>query len=203
MSKRRVRDSEPLDDVYAPPRPLREVDESAWEVWREGILLVVPRGGQLPKRCVRCNRKTKRRITLVLKKTPSWVGLFWLLSPPLMLLLRLVGMQRGQLTLGLCDDHHRDWQLNRVFTTALIFAIFVGIFGLSFGEGSVLLTSFVIVIGIGWVLTLRGAHLLRLEKLDADYLWVVPSQNFLDGFEDELDYADDEDEDEWDDESDA
>lgn len=202
----------PEAHVYAPPtrepeRPStgdefeEELDESAWDVWREGVRLIARQRGQLPKRCVRCNRRTQRRLTVVLRKYPAWIRIFWLISPPIMLLLYVVGLQRAQLTVGICSHHYRRWETHRLIRFGLVASLLLFYVAITAGEARELALGGFVIMLVAWLVTASEGHLLELDQQDAEYVWVIPSYNFLESFEDEEEEdADDED---WEDESDA
>lgn len=104
------------------PHPLHAVVDSSsayrashpkqgWPVWREGDLVVVHPGTQLPPYCVKCMAPA----THFVEKTLAWhtpaVYLTMLISPIVYAIVAMIVTKRAKVSAGLCDVHHkRRWR---------------------------------------------------------------------------------------------
>ncbi len=99
------------DNPYAPPMADLDSSASLTEVtdgWRDGTLLVVPKGAELPDRCLKCNApahgyRFKRTLYWL---QPAWFILF-LMSPPIYIVVYLIVRKKGKATAGLCLTHRK------------------------------------------------------------------------------------------------
>lgn len=99
-----------LENPYAPP--MAELDNTprlatAGDGWRDGSLLVVPKGAELPDRCLKCNAPAQGYRFV---RTLSWLSPVWiilLLSPLLYIIVYLILRKRGRVAAGLCQRHRK------------------------------------------------------------------------------------------------
>jgi hypothetical protein len=111
---------------YAAPQtesPLLPADDAERPaVWRDGRLVIIPHGAELPDRCWKCNAPAHG---LVLRRQFSW-------HPPVYFLILLLGVlpylvvailvsRKAKVSLGICDYHlaHRRRNLAVAWTLAL------------------------------------------------------------------------------------
>jgi hypothetical protein len=95
---------EKQNNPYAPPLSLG-ADVISDHCWREGKILVVPNGNQLPRRCVKCNVPAK----LEKPRAFAWHHPGWYVLIPLNLLVYAVAatlvQKRANVAIGLCAAH--------------------------------------------------------------------------------------------------
>lgn len=175
-----------------------EPDPVDWELWCEDGRLIVPREAVLPLRCIRCYRRTRRRIHHSCSHKPDWRRWLSWLGPAHQLLdvAGSVGERRDVITLSVCDRHHRQIRAAGRLNLA---------YGLAFLPTFLLASRFdhsVVLYAIsGFFLWVALRHRREMEPvrvlgMDRDYVYLAPPVEFLDGLEEELDaWVDDEGED--------
>lgn len=115
------------DNPYAPPVAELRID-SAEHCWRDGRHIVLRRGGDLPHRCLRCNRPGRPRPR---GNTYSWHSPWYFVLIPLNILVfavvALLVRKTVKLHPVLCDDHRRerrrDWMLFLVLLAGGLLAL--------------------------------------------------------------------------------
>lgn len=106
---------------YAPPQSLLETP-TQHNCSRDGKLLVVPAGGSLPERCVKCNAPA----TMDKPRKYAWHGAGWYLFILLAVLIYvIVGMmvqKKVTLAIGLCETHRKRRRIGRFIALLVMFA---------------------------------------------------------------------------------
>lgn len=103
---------------YAPPRPIedeRPARAPSWGAapssegaWREGDLCVVPRlGGEMPDRCVVCNRDTDFKLRRTLWWHPPGYYLLICAGWLVYIIAALIVRKSATVEVGLCEEHRR------------------------------------------------------------------------------------------------
>ena len=101
---------------YAPPKAVLEdrIGTEA-EMWREGKVLVMRKGGDFPDRCIKCNAASvapKRRYRL------GWHSPWWYLLILLAILLyaivAMIVRKKATIHVGLCERHQKRVVLGRI-----------------------------------------------------------------------------------------
>ncbi|MES2316082.1 MAG: hypothetical protein V4631_01185 [Pseudomonadota bacterium] len=143
------------NNPYAPPQSLSsQLGHSS--CWREKKILVVPRGGELPHRCIKCNEPAE----MDKPKKYSWHHPGWYLLIPVgiifYIIAGLIASKKAQFAIGLCEAHRSR---RRAFRFAALGLFIVGLLSLfavmsgveeAWGAVSVfslLLSGIVLVIG--------------------------------------------------------
>jgi hypothetical protein len=162
----------PKAEVLSPDRHL----ESPGEAWREGNMLVVRKGAELPDRCLKCNAPAEgfRFSRLLSWHRPIWFVLF-LISPAIYVLVYFLIRWRGRVTVGLCPRHReiRAWAIGLGWLAALV------------GLGSIFAISVIpdalipLAILIGGTLMLAGliggvlgSQVLVTKRIDKHFIWL-------------------------------
>ena len=167
---------------YAPPKSELETAADRRAVWRDGKLIVMRKGAELPARCILCNaaaEKTKTRRVFYLN---GWLQLamlvLFLLTRGLallpILLLSLVFRKTARVAVPLCAEHWRR-RLRVTVTTLLLLLIAIGVGVLAAIEADfqgplffVALLIFVVAFGLAMA---RG-QMLRAKKIDRSTLYL-------------------------------
>ena len=94
---------------YAPPKAVLEDHTGAEaEMWREGKVVVLRKGGDFPQRCIKCNEPSvapMRRYKLSWHS--PWLYLLALFALLLYALVALVVRKTAVVHIGLCERHQR------------------------------------------------------------------------------------------------
>ncbi len=187
---------------YASPRAEFAHFEAPWthdgNVWRDGPLLIVRRGAELPDWCVRCGsaasgRRVKRYLTWApllvrLASVALAVGVYFVFRPLAMLAVCswLLGARRATVEVGLCDRHAaRRFRGQLVGTASLVLGL-----GLVFFEvwrirgglpmvGALPAGLAVLALGIGYAAWADRA--VRARRIDRQWLHLAGcARGFLD-----------------------
>jgi hypothetical protein len=106
-------------DPYAPPKSAMGAAPGT-PCWREGKVLVVPAGGKMPPRCVKCNAAA----TLGKAQTYSWhhpaYYLFVVGYVVTYLIVAAFAFRRASIAVGLCPRHRRRYHLQGVAAVGLL-----------------------------------------------------------------------------------
>ena len=140
--------------------------------WSSGQSVVVPLGGPLPARCVRCNRAPDGKL---IKRTLYWhqPWLYVLLISPLIyVIVALLVRKTAKIEIPLCARDRSRWQ-----TTIAISAIGAVVALVAFFVAVAYEQYFLsLVAGIGFVtalvLGISRSQLLTAHKIDQDYIWL-------------------------------
>ncbi|HAB15493.1 MAG TPA: DUF4339 domain-containing protein [Verrucomicrobiota bacterium] len=170
--------SQPL----APPQlavPMRgEGGGPSPDLWRDGKVLVMARGAQLPPRCVRCNAAGTWRRKRKLQWIPPWVYLLLFCGLLPLLIVALITRQTGEAEISLCERHRQ--RRARVIGIGWV-AVLLGLAGWIGGcaytinqvgdsRGVVAVAFGILISLIGWVVVSSAASVLAPRKIDADRL---------------------------------
>jgi hypothetical protein len=96
------------DNPYAAPQAeLLHSPEGRGRVWRDGKLLRLEQGAQLPQRCVRCNAPAEVHLDRKLYWHSPWWALLILAGLLTYAIVALVVRKRADVRIGLCSEHAR------------------------------------------------------------------------------------------------
>ena len=157
---------------------------------RAGALLIVPTGGELPERCVRCNEPA----TMEKRKTYSWhhPALYLLILPGILIyaVVATVVSKKAKISIGLCEAHRTR---RRNFGLAAFALLLVGIGALlaavnaEDGAGFGLLGGVSLLAAV--LVAMYGTRVLYPSKIDRDearlkgcgdaFLASLPSEPYL------------------------
>lgn len=128
-------EQEDEENPYAPPKvhEVRPVERPGL-AWRDGQMLMVRKGAELPDRCLKCNASAegyrfKRSLTWL---SPYWAILILVCGPIPFAIIYLCLCARGKLTAGLCPVHR----------TSRRRAIAIGWLTVLLGVGSMIVAGF-------------------------------------------------------------
>lgn len=185
FSEQRATDGEEPVLAYATPKPLAEKGP----IYREGELLVVRDGTELPQRCVVCGEsRTVRSVPLRF----TWDASFTVTRQKPALELR----QTGSVRAFLCGSHYRQWAAGRVIGVAGMtigaLLMLTGVVLATVSESSdvprwtgagigVLIGGFGIMILSLFIFALR-TRTMECQRIDTGYLYLAGAgEEFLRG----------------------
>ena len=93
---------------YAPPKAIVEDRASEADMWREGKILVLRKGGAFPHRCIKCNAPSvepKRRYRLSWHS--PWLYVLILLALLLYAIVAAIVRKTAVVEVGLCARHQK------------------------------------------------------------------------------------------------
>lgn len=166
------------------PRLLQRLQEGALAsgqaiggLWREGKVLVLQRGAQLPPRCVRCNQAATWQRPVKLSWNPAWIYLTILLSLIVLLIVALVTRKTAEVAMPLCDLHRQRRTTGRLIGWLTVLAgVVCTIIGFALigssspGVAGFLAIGGILVLLVGFVLVSRATWVLVPKRIDADYV---------------------------------
>lgn len=166
------------------PRLLQRLQEGALAsgqasggLWREGKVLVLQRGAQLPPRCVRCNQPATWQRPVKLWWNPPWIYLTILLSLIVLLIVALVTRKMADVTVPLCEVHRQRRTMGRLIgwltvVAGLVCSVlgFALIGSASSAIAAVAAIGGILVLLIGFVIGSRATWVLMPKRIDADYV---------------------------------
>jgi hypothetical protein len=173
--------------IASAPRDEEQLSDSQG-IWRDGNLLVLTRGVELPNICLKSNEPTKAvRICQQLTWTPTWIlavvgsilfihlyfGLF------LCLILSPIFTRRAKVKYPASPKVYRRWQLSRGIgwgTAAGFVAALLGV-GVALSQNErptaeFLLRFAVLVISVGFVAKYLVGWRLRAKRISQEYVWL-------------------------------
>ena len=159
-----------LSNPYAPPKASLD-PRSTENLWRDGKILVMRPGSQLPPRCVKCNAPAE----LPLKSRqvywhPPWVYLFAVLALLLYPIVAVLVRQRATFAPGLCPVHrHRRWLGIALGWGGSATALLLMFLGGTYDYSALMVLGLLLFLGAilaGIILT----HLLQPERIDQDFI---------------------------------
>jgi len=181
------------ENPYASPHSNREpadgeptaasaelVEETVAWPWRWGAFLILPDTAALPQLCARCGQSTDRPLQ---PRTLRWINpLFFIMlviSPPLFVLVSLIGQRKGTLFVTLCEAHEqRQCKFNRAFWALLIAALGQGVLSIVLMVTLdrqwplvLLLSSFFTLLASAVVHNI-GARVVSVEKIEKRTIWL-------------------------------
>ncbi len=177
-------EQEDEENPYAPPKvhEVRPVERPGL-AWRDGQMLMVRKGAELPDRCLKCNASAegyrfKRSLTWL---SPYWAILILVCGPIPFAIIYLCLCARGKLTAGLCPVHR----------TSRRRAIAIGWLTVLLGVGSMIVAGFlsdartipsnvipfvilsgIILVIVGLLVVAIGAQVLVPSRIDKHFIWL-------------------------------
>ena len=142
-------------------------------VWRSRKQLVVALDAALPERCVKCNvATTGQRLKRALYWHHPAVYLVILLNILIYAVVAMAVRKRVTLFIGLCPEHRRQRKM-AILTAWLLVLLGIGVFvaGISYEQGSVIISGIVLFIGGAIYGTMRG-HVIAARKIDKQHAWI-------------------------------
>jgi hypothetical protein len=159
---------------YAPPKAVLEDRSGAeTEMWREGKVLVLRKGGQFPHRCIKCNEPAvapgrRQKLTW---HPPAWYLLIFL-AVLLYAIVALIVRKKAVVEVGLCERHQKRVLFGRIVG----WGGFVVLLGLSFAavaQPSGDLGLVAMLFALPWVLaTITFNRLLIPHRIDDHFVRV-------------------------------
>jgi hypothetical protein len=167
------------DNPYAPPKSdayikdLHPAEPSP--AWRDGILLVVRKGAELPDRCLRCNAPAEG---YRFSRSLSWLNSLWLLTiliSPLILIIVYFGLRkRGRVTVGLCT-HHQNVRRRATALGLLIVLAGVGLIAAGAARPGLapgLESAGILLVVLGMIGGMVGSRVLVPRRIDKHFIWL-------------------------------
>jgi hypothetical protein len=158
---------EKQSNPYAPPQS-PSVQVVSDHCWRDGKMLVVPIGNQLPPRCVKCNAPAK----LDKPRAFAWHHPGWYVLIPLNLLVYAVAatlvQKRAKIALGLCAAHRAR---RRKFTLAAVGLLLLAIGAMYFaleGEDALFGSLSVLFFLAGLIVAIVGSRALTASRISKE-----------------------------------
>lgn len=174
------------DNPYAPPAAELRV-ASPEQCWRDGRHIVLRRGGDLPERCLRCNRPGLPRLR---GSTYSWLSPWYFVLIPLnilvFVLVALLVRKTVRLHPVLCSAHRRerrrDWMLFLVLMVGGFLALAGALSARGTGAPEVAALALApLLLALAIVLAARKLGELTVTRLDQDWVRLRGAgQPFLD-----------------------
>ena len=164
------------NNPYAPPESELELATEAQAVWRDGKLLVMQKGAELPARCILCNAAADRTKTRRVFYLNTWLQVAMLVAFLLtrglallpILIVSLVFRKSAKIGIPLCAFHWRRRFWTTLTTLALLFAaIGVGLVAAVEADfqGALFFVALVIFVAAFALAMVRG-QMLRAKKID-------------------------------------
>ena len=167
------------DNPYAPP--MADLDNSPRlaeisDGWRDGDLLVVPKGAELPDHCLKCNApaqgyRFKRTLYWL---HPTWFILF-LMSPLIYILVYLIIRKKGKATAGLCVLHRKRRRRAILLGWLTSLAGIPTAFAASFVPDpyqAVPIIAGLVLLFAGVIGGMIGSQVLIPKRIDKQFIWL-------------------------------
>lgn len=163
------------------------------QVWRDGKILVMTKGAELPNRCIKTNEEAETRLRRTLYWHPRWVYALVAASPLIYIIVALVLRQKADVELPLCRRIRRRrwfallwaWIFGLTMFPLLIAGIVLseprslGDAGIFIGLGSFIaaFVGLIISLSIGSLVspTKIDKQQARLKGAHPDYLALLPA----------------------------
>ena len=152
------------------------------DFWREGELLVVRKGTHLPDVCLATGQPTGGNVkTKTLQWMPPWIGVVFVLSWPIGLILMLILRKKGQLTYFLSQQAEEKRKKGIMIGIGLIIAFFASV-----GIGIALEAPFAAVVGtllfiVGLIVAIVYGAPFRVHKIDNEVIYLKMKPEFWPG----------------------
>ena len=172
----------PVTDLSTPRAP----DETG--VWRDGVLLVMSKGAELPDRCLKCNEPANGwSLKRNLSWHPQWYYLLFLISPILYIIVALIVRKTAKTRIPLCPRHRgrRRRIIALAWTLSLVgpLVLFAGAVGSDSVKGFAgeTASSAVLMISIfgglamflaGLILAVIASQVVVPQKIDKRFVWL-------------------------------
>jgi hypothetical protein len=157
---------------YAPPKAALEDRTGAeTEMWREGKVLAMRKGGQFPHRCIKCNEPAVApgRRQKLSWHPPGWYLLIFL-AVLLYVIVALIVRKKAVVEVGLCERHQKRVLWGRIVG----WGGFVALIGLCFGaagQQSGDLGLVALVLALPWLIaTVTLNRLLVPHRIDDSFV---------------------------------
>lgn len=175
---------------YAPPR--RSIEEaspfrprevrrpSSTNAWFEDGQVVVPRvDGELPNRCVVCNRHTSYKLRRTLQWIPPVYALLILAGWIIYVIVYFIVRKTAVLDLGLCEEHEKRRKGGLVILWAGVLGSFVFlILGFGANEPLILILALVAMV-ISLIAGAVQSRVIKLKKIDEQYAYFTAGPEFM------------------------
>lgn len=176
---------------YAPPRPIATSEErgrprgqrfsnEGVTAWQEDGRILAPRfGGELPDRCVVCNKHTTYKLT----RTFQWhaPGYYLLICAGwiVYLIALLIVRKTATLQIGLCDEHEARRKNGLMITWLGLGAgvLFMVLGGTS--NSPVLMMVGLVGLLVGLVVGGIRSRVVRVWKIDESHVWLLAGPEFV------------------------
>jgi hypothetical protein len=168
-----------MDDFnpYAAPRSEIAVKDShltdAGGLWRDGPLLVIRKGTELPDRCLKCYGDADGyRLKRKLSWHPSYWFLLVLVSPLIYVIVALCVRKTAKVAIGLCE-HHRSKRRRAIAIGWLASLAGIGLIVLAGSNDLPLLSLVGIGVLFGGILFgVIGSQVLLPQRIDKNFVWL-------------------------------
>ena len=99
------------DNPYAAPKshvgPAKQAIGGSGGIWRDGNLLMMRKGVELPDRCLKCDAPAEG---YRFRRNLSWISPYWYLAlfvigPLIFVIIYYIVRLQGEVSAGLCDIH--------------------------------------------------------------------------------------------------
>ncbi len=168
-----------LENPYAPPKA--ELHESPRQPertdgWRDGSMLVVPKGAELPDRCLKCNAPAQgyRFVRNLSWLNPLWFVLF-LMSPLIYIIVYFILRKRGRVAAGLCQRHRklrrRAIAIGWLTELAGIAVILIPL-AFSTWNPTIPVIGGIVLLLVGFVGGRIGAQVLIPKRINKEFIWL-------------------------------
>jgi hypothetical protein len=167
-----------MDDFnpYAAPRSEIAPDDSHLTgeggLWRDGPLLMIRKGTELPDRCVKCNGTAGG---YRLKRTLSWHPSYWfllvLVSPLIYIIVALCVRKTAKVAVGLCE-RHRSARRRAIAVGWLLSLAGIGLIVLSGYDIPFLNLAGIGVLVGGILFGIIRSQVLVPKRIDQNFVWL-------------------------------
>jgi len=156
---------------YAPPKAVLEDRADDAEMWREGKVLVLRKGGALPDRCIKCNAPSAgpRRRRRLSWHSP-WLYVLILLALVLYAIVAAILRKTATVELGLCERHQKRVLWGRIvgWGGLAVELLLVGASAATQDEGFALLA---LALALPWLIAAVAVNRLVLPaRIDDHYV---------------------------------
>jgi hypothetical protein len=162
---------------YAPPKAKDIVEPyppSGDRVWRDGPLLVMTKGAQLPDRCLKCNLPAGG---WRLKRKLSWHHSAWYLLILLNLLIyaiaALIVRHTATVMIPLCEKHRRRrrWAIGMGWLLVITGIVLIAAGGSNEGYEAAILIGLLLFLA-GLIFGIAGSQVAVPTRIDGRFVWI-------------------------------
>jgi hypothetical protein len=156
------------------PRPgAAQPAAAAGDFWRDGKLLVFPKGARLPGACVKCGKPAAIR----LRRKLSWHNPMLLFLIPLGVLIyaivAAIVSKRAEVEIPICDTHRRRRALFTGLGVGLLFLGLLVFAGALIANAGTLAASIGLLMFVaGLILAVAGQILVSPGRIDEHFVWL-------------------------------
>jgi hypothetical protein len=149
------------------------------EIWRDGKLLVMRKGAELPYRCIKTNAPADVWLKRELSWAPWWVLALLLMSLPIGLIAYLLAGKRARIRVGLCE-RRRAARVRAIWIAWLLALLGIGLMicgGVFADQQPNLPLVYLFPAGflsllVGLLMGATLPHVVRAAKITDDYVWL-------------------------------